>query len=339
MRVTVPSFAKLNLDLRVLYKRRDGFHEIRTVFQTVSLHDTLSIEFDSAKRTQINLSSSIDIADNLVVRSAKTILDHLKVKAWVRFVLKKRIPMGAGLGGGSSNAAAVLAALPALAGRRVPAADLVRLAESLGSDVPFFLHGGTALGLGRGTELYPLPDQPRQSAVIVSTGIHVSTSEAYLALNRSEQTAANSSVTNALTSPVDSPILGEFQTIAWGLADLNQPGSDLDQLPLKNDFEGAVFTTHPQLPAAVRKLRRYGAKPALMTGSGSALFGIFRTATEARQAAARFPPNTAFPVRFVSRQEYRKLWCRALGPAAVVSCFAREARRSWISEEKQDGRA
>ncbi len=313
MQVTVPSFAKLNLDLRVLHKRPDGFHELRTIFQSISLQDNLTIEFDFAKRTQINLSSSIDIEDNVIVRSAKTVLDHIKVKAWVRFVLTKRIPMGAGLGGGSSNAAAVLAALPALAGKRVPTPELVRLAESVGSDVPFFLHGGTALGLGRGTELYPLPDPPRQSAVIVSTGIHVSTAEAYRALNLSAQ---------PLTSLAESPILGEFQTIAWGLADLNQAGSNLDQLPLKNDFEGAVFKTHPELPAAVRKLRRYGAKPALMTGSGSALFGVFRTAAEAQQAAARFPANTAFPVRFVSRQEYRKLWCRALGPAAAKSCFA-----------------
>ncbi len=313
MQVTVPSFAKLNLDLRVLGKRPDGYHELRTIFQTVSLRDTLSIEFDFAKRTQIDLSSSINIADNLVVRSAKTVLDHLKVKAWVRFALTKRIPMGAGLGGGSSNAAAVLTALPALAGRRIPMADWVRLAESLGSDVPFFLYGGTAVGLGRGTELYPLPDRPTQFAVVVSTGIHVSTADAYRALNFP--------VTNSLTSPVESPILGEFQTIAWGLSRSNLASSDLGRLPLKNDFEGAVFKTHPELPTAVRKLRRYGAKPALMTGSGSALFGIFGSATEAREAAARFPAGTAFPVRFVSRRQYRSSWCRALGPAAAASCF------------------
>jgi 4-diphosphocytidyl-2-C-methyl-D-erythritol kinase len=312
--VTVPSLAKLNLDLRVLHKRPDGYHELRTVFQTISLKDTLSIEFDFAKRTQIDLTSSIDIEDNLIVRSAKAVLDHLKIRAWVRFVLRKRIPMGAGLGGGSSNAAAVVAALPALAGKRLPTAELVRLAESLGSDVPFFLYGGTALGLGRGTELYPLPDLPHHPAVVVSTGIHVSTAEAYRALNRS--------VPCALTSPVESPMLGEFQTIAWGLADPNLAGSNLDQLPLSNDFEGAVFKTHPELPAALRKLRRWGAKPALMTGSGSALFGIFRTATEAQEAVARFPANTAFPVRFVSRRRYGKLWRRALGPAAQASCFA-----------------
>ena len=304
MRITVPSLAKLNLDLRVLHKRPDGFHELRTIFQTISLKDTLDIEFDFAKRTQINLSSSIDIKDNLVVRSAKLVLDHLRVNARVRFVLSKRIPMGAGLGGGSSNAAAVLLALPALAGKPIPPADRVRLAESLGSDVPFFLYGGTALGFGRGTELYPLPDQPARPALVVATGVHVSTAEAYRALGRD--------VTNALTSQSESFILREFQTIAWALGD-----SGLEYFPLKNDFEHAVFGMHPELSATVRKLRRLGAKPAQMTGSGSAVFGVFSTAAETRAAASKFEHAAAFPVRFVTRRQYRNLWRRALGPAGV----------------------
>ena len=246
MLITVPSFAKLNLDLRVLGKRpTDGYHELRTIFQTISLHDSLSIEFTRAKRTLIELDSSIRIADNLVVRAAKLVLDHLKLNAHIRFNLKKEIPMGAGMGGGSSNAAATLIALPALARKPIPFAQLSALAESLGSDVNFFLHGGTALGLGRGTELYPLPDLPQHHAVVVSTGIHVSTAEAYKALGRS--------VTNALTSDAESPILREFQAIAWKLE-----SAGLEQLPLKNDFEPAVFKTHPELAAVVRKLRRLG---------------------------------------------------------------------------------
>jgi 4-diphosphocytidyl-2-C-methyl-D-erythritol kinase len=309
VRVTVPSLAKLNLDLRVLHKRPDGFHELRTIFQTISLKDTLTIEFDFAKRTQINLTSSIEIEDNLVVRSAKLVLEHLKVKAWVRFALSKRIPMGAGLGGGSSNAAAVLIALPALAGKPVRLADRVRLAESLGSDVPFFLFGGTAIGLGRGSELYPLPDQPARSVLVVATGIHVSTAEAYGALGRN--------VTSALTSEAESFILREFQTIAWTLDE-----SGLDHFPLKNDFEPAVLGIHTELSAIARKLRRLGAKPVQMTGSGAAVFGVFKTAAGAREAALHFPAGSAFAVRFVSRQQYKGLWRRALGPAAGASCFA-----------------
>jgi len=307
--VTVPSFAKLNLDLRVLHRRPDNFHELRSIFQTISLKDTLRIEFDFAKRTQIDLSSSIDIADNLVVRAAKLLLEEIKVKAWVRFSLKKKIPMGAGLGGGSSNAAAVLLALPALAGKRIPMPELIRFAETLGSDVPFFLYGGTALGIGRGTELYPLPDLPAYHVLVVSTGVHVSTAQAYQALNRD--------VTNALTSPASSPILREFQTISWNLAN-----GRLEQLPLKNDFETVVFQQHPNLAAVVRKLRRTGATCAMMTGSGSAIFGIFTSQAEAQQAAQRFPAGQAFRVRFVNRAQYRQRWLQALGPAAEKSCFA-----------------
>jgi 4-diphosphocytidyl-2-C-methyl-D-erythritol kinase len=307
VQVTVPCFAKLNLHLRVLHKRSDNYHELRTIFQTISLRDTLTLEYKAAKRTQIDLSSSIDIEDNLVVRSAKMVLDHLRLAAWVRFVIDKQIPLGAGLGGGSSDAAAVLMALPALAGKAVPFSDLVRLAESLGSDVPFFLHGGTALALGRGIEVYPLPDLPPLIALVIATGIHVSTPAAYAALNRP-----------ALTSAAESPILREFQTIAWNLT-----GSSLDQLPLKNDFEEAVFGIHKELAAQARKLRKLGAKPALMTGSGSALFGMFKSTSDARAAASKFPPGSTHLVHFVSRRRYRNVWRRSLGPAAEASCFAR----------------
>jgi len=317
IRVTVPSLAKLNLDLRVLHKRPDGYHELRTIFQTISLGDRLSIEFEIAKRTQIDLDSSIEIQNNLVVRSAKTILEHLKLNARVRFVLRKRIPMGAGLGGGSSNAASVLAALPALAGKRLPIGELCTLGESLGSDVPFFLIGGTALGLGRGTELYPLPDLPAYPVLVVSTGVHVSTAEAYQALNRSLPDVSKSIVTNGLTSTADFPILREFQDIAWALN-----GPSLDQLSLKNDFEQPVSEKHQELAAAVRKLRRLGAAPAMMTGSGSAVFGIFPDARSSRAAASSFAAGTSFPVRFVSRRQYRSLWRRRLGSAAAASCFA-----------------
>ena len=312
MTVSVPSFAKLNLDLRVLHKRPDGYHELRTIFQTISLRDTLTIEFEFAKRTQIEIASSVDIPDNLVVRSAKLVLDHLKVNAWVRFVLRKSIPMGAGLGGGSSNAAAVLLALPALAGKPVRFEKLAELGSSLGADVPFFLYGGTALGLGRGTELYPLPDLPAQTALVVASGIHVSTAEAYAKLNRTLPSPAASTSGNSLTSSPESLILGEFQSVAWGLN-----GSSFDQIPLKNDFEQVVLGARPELAALVQKLRRWGARPALMTGSGSALFGLFPTAEKAHAAAGHFAAGTAHVVRFVSRRQYRSRWNRALQAVAT----------------------
>lgn len=309
MQVTVPSLAKLNLDLRVLGKRPDGYHELRTVFQTISLSDTVSIGFEFSKRPTLDLDSSVDIPDNLVLRAAKLVLESLKIRAAVRISLKKKIPMGAGLGGGSSNAASILIALPALAGKKLTIDQTVRFALALGSDVPFFLYGGTTLALGRGTELYPLADLPALHALVVSTGIHVSTAEAYRSLNRG-------SMTNALTSLEDLPILGEFQSIAWRLRQ-----ADFHQLPLKNDFEKPVFAIHPELPAVVRKLRRLGAGSTLMTGSGSAVFGVFPDRVTLASAASRFTAGTAFPVRFVTRKRYRKLWSQALGACALNACL------------------
>jgi 4-diphosphocytidyl-2-C-methyl-D-erythritol kinase len=321
IRVRVPSFAKLNLDLRVGNKRADGYHELRTVFQTITLKDDLAIEFERAPRTEILLDSSVDIPENLVVRAARAVLDHLKVTARVRFSLKKRIPMGAGLGGGSSNAAAVLIAVPAIAGKPIARAELVRLGTQLGSDVPFFLHGGTAVGLGRGTELYPLPDLPALAALVVASGVHVSTAEAYRALNRGAgigpEQGVQPNVTNALTSLDESPMLGEFQAVAWGLS-----SSRLARLPLKNDFEAVVFQRHPEIEKLVRKLRRLGAKPAQMTGSGSAVFGIFDTPMEAKAAGSRFGGSEASTVAFLPRSRYKTLWRRALGPHFDQSCLA-----------------
>ncbi|MFL6447460.1 MAG: 4-(cytidine 5'-diphospho)-2-C-methyl-D-erythritol kinase [Bryobacteraceae bacterium] len=314
MDVTVPSLAKINLDLRVLFKRNDGYHELRSLFQTISLKDAITIQFESARRSELSLDSSVEIADNLVLRAARLISEELNIKARIRFRLRKKIPMGAGLGGGSSNAAAVLIAVAALSGKRVPIGRLIGLAEKLGSDVPFFLLGGTAVAIGRGTELYPLADQPRRHVLVISTGVHVSTATAYGQLAR--QTIP-SSVTSTLTSPVEFPILREFQTITWTL-----DRSDFRQFPFANDFEKPVFETHRQLPAVVRKLRRAGAMPVRMTGSGSAVFGIFETAAQAKAAAQSFPPGNIFLSRFVDRGMYRRLWTKALGSAAGASCFA-----------------
>jgi 4-diphosphocytidyl-2-C-methyl-D-erythritol kinase len=303
-----------------LHKRLDGFHELRTVFQTISLHDTIAIEFERTKRTQFVLNSSVAIEDNIIIKAAQAVLDHLGIAATVRFGLSKKIPMGAGLGGGSSNAASVLLALPALAGKRVSVSQLHQWASELGSDVPFFLYGGTALGIGRGTEIYPLPDLAGHNAVVVSSGVHVSTAEAYRALGRTGPDSSDShTVTNALTSSAAFPILGEFQAVSWALED-----STLRQLPLKNDFEPVVFALHPDLGRLLRKLKRLGANPAMMTGSGSALFGFVSSAGEARQISQQFSPDWAHPVQFVSRARYRAIWRRALGEAVAASVFSSE---------------
>ncbi|MBZ5611206.1 MAG: 4-(cytidine 5'-diphospho)-2-C-methyl-D-erythritol kinase [Acidobacteriia bacterium] len=291
-RVRVRSLAKINLDLRVLHRRPDGFHELRTIFQTVSLADTLDIEYQRG-RTRIDIQSSLNIPGNIIEKAAHNVLAATGRSGRVGFVLHKNIPLGAGLGGGSSNAASVLLALPALLGKPLPLPKLMELAADLGSDVPFFLLGGTALGIGRGTELYPLPDLPTRLVLLVTPGIHVSTPEAYHALQR---TSAQAALPDTLR---------EFQSAAWRASGEH-----------RNDFEEVVFRQHPQLKSIKGKLRKLGARPALMSGSGSSVFGVFESRA-ARDRAAQalgkeFPGDQVHPATMVSRSRYRALWRRQL---------------------------
>jgi 4-diphosphocytidyl-2-C-methyl-D-erythritol kinase len=308
--VSIPSFAKINLDLRVLGRRQDGYHEVRTIYQTISLQDQLRIEYKPSKRIDLDIESSVGIEDNIVLKAARAVLEYLDVTASVRFELNKTIPIGGGLGGGSSNAAAVLLALPALARKRLSMAEIQRLGSWLGSDVPFFFHGGTAIGLGRGTELYPLPDLPAHDGVVVASGIHVSTAEAYQDLGRPFlQADENSAVSDSLTSVDSSHILGEFQAVTWSLD--RQP---IGQISFVNDFEPVVFSKHAKLAELLQELKQNGGNPVRMTGSGSALFGIFPDSTAAKRAAQKITGAT--PVCFIRREEYREHWSKALGDMA-----------------------
>ncbi len=178
-RLRLRSFAKINLDLRVLNKRTDGYHELRTIFQTISLADTIEIEYRPG-RSGIEIKSNLNIPGNLIVRAADSVMKATGRTGRIGFVLHKRIPLGGGLGGGSSNAAAVLLALPFLLGKPLPIEKLMELAAGLGSDVPFFLLGGTALGLGpRDGALSVARSFHARPALLIAPGIHVSTAEAY----------------------------------------------------------------------------------------------------------------------------------------------------------------
>jgi 4-diphosphocytidyl-2-C-methyl-D-erythritol kinase len=293
------SLAKINLDLRVLNKRPDEFHELRTVFQSISLADTIDIDYEPG-RTRIELESNLNIPDNLIVKAADIFLEASRRTARLRFRLKKRIPMGGGLGGGSSNAAAILLALPVLLKKPLPLEKLLEIAGRLGSDVPFFLLGGACVGLGRGTELYPLPDVPAQPAVLVTPGVHVSTADAYRSLDRK------------LTNELPSSIINSFQAFVWRVGGLS-PGLDWGST---NDFENAVFNLHPQLKTIKGKLLKLGARPALMSGSGSSLFGICRSREQRDKAVASLQrvvgKDRVFAVSLTSRRQYQAMWWRQL---------------------------
>jgi 4-diphosphocytidyl-2-C-methyl-D-erythritol kinase len=295
----VRAFAKINLTLEVLNKRTDGFHNIRTVFQTVSLADTLDFEYQPGRTTGIELRSSVDIPDNLVLRAAKAFMERTNASGKLQIRLEKRIPMGGGLGGGSTDAAAVLLALPVLAGRVLPMEALLEIAAGLGSDVPFFLTAGTALGLGRGTELYPLAEPAQSPAMLVFPDVHVSTAQAYNALERSLTPAGASTKINTSQSLA---LAIEEELVAEGWSQY-----------CVNDFEAVVFNQHPRLAAIKRKLMKSGARPALMSGSGSALFGFFQDQEALARALPVFASEKTFVVKLVNRARYRSLWWRWLG--------------------------
>ncbi len=288
----VSAFAKINLDLRVIAKRPDGYHELRTVFQTISLADQLEIAFTPARTTTIEAAGNLDVPqrDNLVVRAAALVLDAAGRCGRVGIRLEKKIPLGAGLGGGSSDAAAVLLTLPVLAGAVIDPPRLVELGAALGSDVPFFLLGGTAVAVGRGTELYPLPDSPPRPGILAACGTSVSTSQAYRDLSP------------RLTSEPQQNKIVSFQLQAWS-GSWDTP---------RNDFESVVFAQHPELARSKRRLAKLGARPALMTGSGSAVYGLFGTRGEAARALKAFEGEQVFPVTTVSRARYQSFWRRRL---------------------------
>jgi 4-diphosphocytidyl-2-C-methyl-D-erythritol kinase len=296
-RARVRALAKINLDLRVLGKRPDGYHELRTVFQTISLADELEFAFEPRPSTEITLHGAEGIPDNLVLKAARLCLDELRLGGRLEMSLSKRIPMGAGLGGGSSDAAAVLLALPVLAGGVIPLERLTAIARELGSDVPFFLLGGRAVGLGRGTELYPLSDVAAGPALLIAPSIHVSTPAAYRSLNRGELT------TELLQNNIDS-----FQSyVATG------------GVTGVNDFETVVFGEHPVLRTLKQRLIKLGAQSAMMSGSGSSIYGIFGAGTNLDRAIKLIRKEDVFPISLVSRARYRASWRRWLGAHRIQS--------------------
>lgn len=298
------SLAKLNLDLRVLHKRPDGFHELRSVFQTISLADTIEIDYEPARKTELTLDDALGIPNNLILRAAQAVLDSMRTHAKIRFKLHKNIPMGGGLGGGSSNAAAVLLALPVLAGKPVDLDTLSELGTGLGSDIPFFLEGGTALGFGRGTELYPLPDIAPDPLLIVCPTVHSSTGEAYAALKRELTVTTSSTRMNSFRAFVR--VLGEVRSAA-----LACPLSE-------NDFEAVICRQHPALKSLPGQLMKLGAVHAAMTGSGSAFFALFGSPAERDRALSVWQGKAgkgkypAVSAEVISRKRYQSLWRKQL---------------------------
>ncbi len=287
--VSLPAFAKVNLCLHILGKRPDGYHELRTIFQTISLHDTLELTLVSRPGIRVETDDATlpPGRENLVWRALEALGREIGMRGGVQARLTKRIPVARGLGGGSSDAAAAMIGLLRLTRKKVPLARLIEIAAGIGADVPFFLFGGRALGVNRGDEIYPLPDEPNRPVVVVSpAGIGVSTRDAYRW------------ATLRLTKGRAAHKLWSFCALCW-----SPQGA-----ALSNDFEAAVFRRHPRLGKIRRALLQQGAAEAALAGSGSAVFGICRNPTQARRAAQGFPKDQVFVVETLTREDY----CRHL---------------------------
>ncbi len=282
-RVVAECPAKVNLSLRVMGRRPDGYHEIRTVFQTIDLSDVLTAE-TSAELSLACDEPALDCgASNLVLRAARLLRERSGTRAGAAMRLEKRIPIAGGLGGGSSDAAGALVALSALWDVPLPLDELSALGASLGADVPFLLRGGTAEGAGRGDRITPLPFAGPIRLLLGVPPFGVSTADAY-AWADAHLTPAGKDVS---LDPATAGKLPPGNDFRWGT----------------NDLEAGVFERCPGLLAFRDELVREGAVMALMSGSGSTVFGVFDDSGSLRRAAtglaARFPGWRLLPARAV----------------------------------------
>ena len=286
--ITVRPSAKINLTLRVGAARADGFHDVRTLMQNVGISDTLVVsERRGAFALQTRAPGVPADETNLVWKAARALwLAAGKTgeprDAHVR--LEKTIPHEAGLGGGSADAAGAIAALNDLWGFKLPQKVLLRVAASIGSDVPFFLVGGTAMGTGRGDELYPVDDADRLGVVIIKPSFGVSTADAYRWLDEDRAKG-----------------LPELATARSREVHLGWP---TDPVVIANDLEAPVARRQPEVLDIIEACYREGAQVAAMTGSGSAVFALFNEQTAPRAAKGLQRPGWLVLVtRTLSRRE------------------------------------
>ncbi len=296
MPVTVRSFAKINLGLYIGPRRADGFHELRTVYQTVGLHDVLRVSVERGTGVEIRCQDDRVPKDesNTCWRIAEKTMRALKARGRVLIEIEKRLPVQGGLGGASANAVATLLGIERALKKVLPTTERLRIAAEVGSDLPLFLIGGTALGVGRGEHVFPLPDLPATACVVVTPDVGVSTPKAFAEWDRLHPAPSE------LTAGPGSDRLNELghALSAWlsELASASAPrkgGQTLNPLHglvrtgIANDFESVVFPEFPELKEVKRALESAGAKYASLSGSGSTLYGLFASAGAARLAAAR----------------------------------------------------
>ncbi len=332
--VSIASFAKINLGLKIGPVRPDGFHELRTIYQTLALHDIVRVEVRpgfgvgiSCDDTRVPLDES-----NTCCRIAERVLRALKSQGEVAVAIQKHLPVQGGMGAASSNGVATMLALERTLQVELTPAEKFRIAAEVGSDLPLFLIGGTVLGVGRGEEVYPLPDLPRLHVVVVTPPVGVSTPKAFERWDELKGRAA------ALTGAGAVGTMNTFsqRVFAWLSESFpqasagpdfagvkNEPVSgvpavggdraetlllDLVRAGIENDFESVVFPEYPDLRDVKELLQREGARYASLSGSGSTVYGLFASQAEAQAAAERMiaAGHKALATTTVRREEYWK---------------------------------
>jgi 4-diphosphocytidyl-2-C-methyl-D-erythritol kinase len=317
MTVTVRSFAKINLGLYIGAARADGYHDLRTVYQTIALHDVIRIRVGRGSGIEILCDDARVPLDssNTCYRMAARVMDELGATGRVGVEIEKRLPVQGGLGAASSNAVATMVALECVFKKKLSAATRLQIAAEIGSDLPLFLVGGTVLGVGRGEEIYPLPDLPSLPMVVVTPEVGVSTPKAFADWDALAQRKRAAKLRSAWTGEGARPSTSKQQLTPPGASDrLFEVGcalsawlcgypytgasakggsrggsllSDLVRTGIENDFERVVFPQYPELRDIKGALERAGSGYTSLSGSGSTLYGLFRSPAEATKAANR----------------------------------------------------
>ncbi len=324
MPTSVRAFAKINIGLHIGRRRGDGFHELRTLYQTVALHDTLRVDLARGTGIEVRCRDPRVPTDesNVCYRVADRVLRTLRQRGKVTIIIDKKLPVQGGLGGASSNAVATMLALERAAKAQLPPEDRMRIAAEVGSDLPLFLIGGTVLGVGRGEEAYAASELPELPCIIATPEVGVSTPQAFA--DWDAQFAATGG--GELTAKCGSDKINAFSRslYAWlGGSSSGVPARggrdraealllDLVRAGIENDFERVVFPQYPELRQVKRVLQREGAGYASLSGSGSAVYGLFAS-MEAAHKAVRALEAAGTPATLTKTLTRRGYWKKVFG--------------------------
>ena len=319
MKISVRSYAKINLGLRIGRLREDGFHDLHTVYQTIALHDRVSVKASPGSGITITSSNPAVPTDssNTCYRMAERALDVVKKRVHLEIHIEKRLPLQGGLGAASANAVAALLGIERVLKTSIPMPEKLLLAAEVGSDVPLFLVGGTILGVGRGEQVYALEDLPAMPCVVVTPEVGVSTPQAFRdwdfirAQDRAGQlTSSAGSHTMNMHGHAESAWLWAKASYSGVSARSRNraetPLLDLVRAGIENDFEYVVFPKHPELRKVKSVLVEHGASYAALSGSGSSLFGLFASKSKAEAAARKLQKQglAAHATHTLTRRQY-----------------------------------